>query len=432
MKLDFGVLFASIGLVIANAFFVAAEYSLVSLRRSKVERMAQSGHKSAMVLLRVVQNLSRYIAGLQIAITMCSIGVGSIVEPSVTGALNHAMHAAIPPGARVAISILLVTFFLVVLGELVPKYLTLRYCERVALLTVRPVVWVVIVLTPLVWLVQKAGGLVLLLFGVDITKSRSDALPKEELVMLVETGSAEGVLEKMSAELVTRALKIDALDAQDIMVHRLDIKWLDADLPKATVLERLKTIPFTRIPVCNGDIDELVGLAYLHDIVKNLDDPEFSLRKIVREPVLVPESLSLERIIAQMRDNKTQIVVVIDEYGGTSGLLTLEDVVEEVFGELEDRIEGDRPPIERLEGDRVSARAEIRFDELIDKLDIDIENPATDTLAQIIVDALDRVPRAGDSVETAIGTLRVENMARRRITRVSIHLSGPAKAPPES
>jgi putative hemolysin len=216
------------------------------------------------------------------------------------------------------------------------------------------------------------------------------------------------------------------------MIHRLDIKWVDSQFTKAELLERLSEIPYTRVPVCNGDIDEIVGVAYLHDIVRNLNNPDFKLTELMREPVIIPENLSVERIIDTMRDQKTQVVMVVDEYGGTSGLITLEDVVEEVFGELEDRIESERPVIETLANGRVSARADVRLDELVSRLDLSIDlGDQTDTLAQLIVDGLGRVPRAGDSVESPIGLIRVENMARRRVTRVSVQLSNELLSSPE-
>jgi CBS domain containing-hemolysin-like protein len=184
--------------------------------------------------------------------------------------------------------------------------------------------------------------------------------------------------------------------------------------------------------VCRGDIDDLVGIAYLHDIVKNLRREDFSLEKLLRPAIAVPENLTMEKIIAQMRDSKTQILIVMDEYGGTSGLITLEDVVEEVFGELEDRIESDRPPIELLPGGRISARSDVRYDEMVSFLHLDIDTgDNTDTLATIIVNDLERVPRPGDSVQTPLGTLRVENMARRRVTRVSLQLRPEILHPPK-
>jgi putative hemolysin len=408
--------------VLGSVFFVAAEYGIVSARKSRIDSLARKGNRNAKVLSKELDDVSPYVAASQVAITMIGIGVGTVTEPYVTEFLVDVLGKSVPHSVSFAASFLLVTFVLVVVGELVPKYLVLGSPEKVALFTVRPMKVVVTVFRPLIWLVQKAAAGVLRLFGRSM-KSESATIAREELMMLVQTGGAEGTLDRTHAEMVTRALKLDVLDARDIMVHRLDIKWLDVDLGKEELLERLSLIPYTRLPVCRGDIDDVVGIAYLHDIVKNLNRQDFELEKLLRPIIAVPENLPMEKIVATMRDQKTQILVVMDEYGGTSGLITLEDVVEEVFGELEDKLESERPHIELFTGGRVSARSDVRLDELVTFLRLPIETGEnTDTLAQIIVDGLDRVPRPGDSIASILGTMRVENMARRRITRVTVSL----------
>jgi putative hemolysin len=425
--------FISVLLILGSVFFVAAEYSLVSARKSRLEALARRGSKNAKRLVKELEDVSPYVAGSQIGITMISIGVGSVTEPFVTESLSKLFGTGVSPGFSYAISFVLISFVLVVVGELCPKYLALRAAEKVALVTYRPLKLLITVLRPLIWLAQTTAGLILRIFGINMKESGKEGMAKEELVMLVQSGGAEGTLDKLHAEMVARALKLDVLAARDIMVHRLDIKWLDISLTKEELLERLAQIPYTRLPVCRGDIDDLVGIAYLHDVVKNLSKEDLTLESILRPAVAIPENLTMEKIIAQMRDSKTQILIVMDEYGGTSGLITLEDVVEEVFGELEDRIESERPPIEVLNGGRVSARSDVRFDELVSFLRLNIETgDNTDTLATMIVNELERVPRPGDSVQSVLGTMRVENMARRRVTRVSIQLAPEILSPPES
>jgi CBS domain containing-hemolysin-like protein len=189
-------------------------------------------------------------------------------------------------------------------------------------------------------------------------------------------------------------------------------------------MRAVAAIPNTRVPVCRGDVDDVAGILYLHDFVRHWEDKDFDLEKILRPVVAVPENLTLDKIVERMQESRCQILIVADEYGGTAGLITLEDVVEEVFGELEDRIETERPTIELHPGGRVSARAEVRFDELVSRLGLDLpDDPSTDTLAQIFADRLERVPRMGDTIDTHLGVMRIENMARRRITRVSLQLN---------
>jgi CBS domain containing-hemolysin-like protein len=433
MSAELAAILISVGLIVGNAFFVAAEYALIGARRSRIEAMAKRGHRAAKLTLAATQDMSRYVAAVQVAITMFGIGVGSITEPFLTDQLGRLLGAQIPQAARVLISILIVTFVLVVLGELFPKYLVLRSPDRAAFATIRPLRVFVAVLSPLAWLAQTATQGIFRIFGMKVKDTESDAVPKEELLMMVRAGSDEGILEKGHADFVSRALRLDALDARDIMVHRLDMKWLDVSLGCEELLERLAVIPYSRLPVCRGDIDDMVGIVYLHDVVRHLEDKPFSLESLVRPLVAIPENLPVDKIIQTMRDEKTQMLIVLDEYGGTSGLITLEDVVEEVFGEMEDRLESERPPIEQLANGRVSARADVRYDELVDRLELRVEDSDnTDTLATILINALERVPRPGDSVETELGLMRVENMARRRITRVSLQLAEAIRPSPEA
>lgn len=423
MPPELGLLLTSIALILGNGFFVAGEYALVSARRSRIEAIAKKGSRSGKLLLDAIDDMSPYVAGIQIAITMFGIGIGIWTEPFIRSQVEHLVGASIGSTLSYILSFLVAVYLTVVFGELVPKLLTLHMADRLALIVIQPLYWINKLLTPLVWIVEPSGAFVLRLLGIKVGSSEEGVVPKEELLMLVRSGGAAGVLDKRHAELVTRALRLDVLDAQDIMVHRLDVKWLDVSLTKEQLLRQVRMIPYSRIPVCRGDIDDMVGVAYLHDIVVRFNDADFTLEKIARPVIAIPENLPMEKIVETMRTEKTQLLVVMDEYGGTSGIVTLEDVVEEVFGELEDRLESERPAIEVHPGGRVSARAEVRYDELVSRLHLNIDiGDATETLATMIIDRLERIPKAGDFVDSPVGQMRVENMARRRITRVGIQL----------
>lgn len=422
----------SVLLILSNAFFVAAEYALVASRRTRVEALAQKGSKTAQSLLKVMDQAPRYVAGIQVGITVCGLAIGSLTEPLVSKWIESMLGAALPVTARFIIALILVTFVLVVVGELVPKYLTLKHPERLALALVRPLRIIVLLFSPIASFAQAVGGILLKPFGVDINKMGESAISREELTLLVRAGENEGMLEESHANVVAKALRFDKLDAADIMIHRLDIKWIDVEFGRDEVLEACAKIPHSRVPVCRGDIDDVVGVLYVQDLLRKPVTGDFSLEKLVRPVEAVPENLTLNKIVNRMRDERTQILLVVDEYGGTSGLITLEDVVEEVFGEIEDQIESERPPIERLASNRLSARAEVRYDEILDFLEIEpTEESSTQTLAQLLIDSLERMPKLGDSVEIDIGALMVENMARQRITRVRILLKPELHETPE-
>lgn len=411
----------SVLLIVGSFFFVASEYALVSSRRGRVASLAKKSRRAKLVL-DSLDDVGRLLTTNQLGITMVGIGVGSVTEPALTHALTSFLGASVPRAVGFSLSYLCVTYLVVVIGELVPKFLALHSPEPIAMWAIRPLLLMATILKPLVWLANQSAILILRPFGIRAGE-HGDSFQKDEILMMVKSGQAGGALEQTHAEYITRALKLDTLTAKDIMIHRLDMKWLDLATPKDQLLNKMAEIPHSRVPVCRGDIDDVVGIAYLHDLVKTVSRGHLSLETILRQPVMVPENLTLDRIVSLMREERTQMVIVMDEYGGTSGLITLEDVVEEVFGELEDSIEGERPPVEVHPAGRITARADVRFDELVARLGIDLaDEPSTDTLAEMITNEISRVPKIGDAIETPLGTMRVDNMARRRITRVSLKL----------
>jgi CBS domain containing-hemolysin-like protein len=356
--------------------------------------------------------------------------MGSITEPLASRYIEWGLESSlghwivIPRAVSTTISILLVTYVVVVLAELVPKYAALHQPERVAMRLVRPMSICVSVIKPLAWLTQKTGSLILRMIGIRTEDAKGAYFSKDELILLLQSGRSEGALADEHAIYVSRALRFDDLTASDIMIHRLDMRWIDVQTPIDQLLKIAGDVSHSRIPVCNSDIDEVVGILYLQDLARAWGKTGLTIEELLRPVVVIPENLSLDRIITRMRESKSQIVIVVDEYGGTSGLITLEDVSEEVFGDLEDQFESERPVLEWQGEHRISAKANVRYDELLDFMGLHLdEDTTTETLATLIVDSLGRVPRIGDTLDLPIGKMRVENMARRRITRVGIQLA---------
>lgn len=422
------ILLVAVIFLTASAFFVFAEYVIVSARRSKWESEAKKGKRSAKLILEALDQQADYVAGIQTAITLIGIGMGSVLEPSITKMIDPLLAKLVPDfGVRI-ISVLLVSFPLVVIGELVPKYLALQFGDRFASMLIGPLRLVIRILSPFVWALRVSSSAILRLLRIP-TDTGNKTMSREELSLLVQASSDDGQFSENHSDAVSKALRLDQLDAADVMSHRLDVRWIDVDAPKAELLEAIAAIPHSRIPVAKKDIDDVVGVLYVHDLFKHLNQETISISELMRQPVFVPENLTLDRCVQLMQDNKSQVLIVRDEYGGTSGLLTLEDVVEEVFGDMEDTLESERPSIEQTSSKRLSARADTRYDELIDFLDMETGEPLdTRTLAQLLVDELERTPKLGDSIDLAIGKVRVEQVVRQRVVRVGIYLSKSATA----
>ncbi|MBL8048559.1 MAG: HlyC/CorC family transporter [Chthonomonas sp.] len=418
---------ASVALILANCYFVAAEYGLIGSRKGRLEPLAKKGSAAAKLVLGAMEQTQRYVAGIQVAITLCGLGIGSVAEPLISESFADALGQTVPRWVSVLLALLVATYVVVVIAELVPKYLAIRDPERVAMRCIRPLRLTVALLTPLAWLVERSGAVVLRPFGINVSELKDESLSRQELLLLVKSGANEGVYDEAHSRLVQKALMFDHLDAADIMIHRLDVKWVDVNISKEGLIEAMQANRHSRLVVCDGDIDNVVGILYLQDLIRSWGDPQWNLVDLLRKPDLIPENLNLNRVIQRMRDAKTQILMVADEYGGTSGLITLEDVVEEVFGELDDAPESDRPAIEAQGPYRLSIRADVRYDEILEFLQRDNDEVRTDAVAAIIAERLGKLPKLGDRVDDELGTFRVENMTRRRVTRVVLQLKSPAQ-----
>jgi len=414
------LLLISVALLLASAFFVAAEYSLVSSRKTKVASLAHQGVPGASRLVAEMKDLPRLIAACQIGITMIGIAVGTLTEPLASKAFANLTKGFLDTRISFAIAFLVVSFVLVAIGELAPKYATLRNPERAAILLIRPISLIAVLFKPLIWLAEGLTRLVLLPFGIRRTAEQSFKLPREEILLMIQAGTT---LEDTQLEVISRSLKIDKLCARDIMIHRLDVKWLDANLKLSEAFKQLSTIEYSRVPICNHDIDDVVGVVYVIDVIKVLDQQDLEISVLARPAIAVPENLSLDRILIRMRETNSQILIVMDEYGGTSGIITLEDLVEEIFGDLEDSTGHINPVIQVLRPGFLFAKAELRLDELAAYLGMNTYDVGTDSLATLLSEGLQRVPKRGDQMEFIFGKLKVAIMNKRRITYVEIELN---------
>lgn len=421
MESDSWRLVGVFALVIANAFFVASEYALVGSRHGRLAGLAKRGNRTASAALAALGNLNRYIAGIQLAITMAGIGMGWLGEQTLAGLLAPFFDGIGLRFMSTAIAFLLVTFVLVVLGELVPKYVTIRAPERVLLRVILPLNVCLFVLRPLTVLLEFAGHWALRPLGIDTRTNVPSAVAKDELAMIIRESHSGGELDEAHARVITKALSFAELQADDVMIPRVDIVHVDADTPRDELLAKVAGQAHTRlVAVEDGDLDEVVGILHLQDFVRFLAGKVPDLRSALRPPVFVPQNLSLKNLVERMQEQKTQMLIIRDEHGGTAGLLTLEDIVEEIFGELDDQVEHAQPRIQTWFDGRIVMRGDVRTDELADYLGLE-ENPLPrEPVSTIILDDIDRTPRIGDSVETDLGLLRVVNMSRHRITRVSL------------
>jgi len=418
-------------LIVGNAFFVAAEYALVRVRRTRMEALAAQGSTLAQVVLHGLNHLSRYIAGVQVGITLAGLALGRFGEPVLADMLHPLLAWLFPPwlvgqegstGMTTGLSLLVISYLLVVLSELVPKAITLQFAEQVALLVAKPMQWAVMVFTPLIWSMNALGNAILRMLHLPPPEEGQSVYSVEELHLLIVQSHQAGILEDIERRLMQRGVQFAELRVANVMIPRVDIVALDLTLPETEVLDQAAQTIHTRLPAYEGTLEQVIGIVHLQDMFKYVRQakPKQSLRQLVRPALFVPEVMPLDELLRTFQQQHAQLALVINEFGSVEGLVTLEDMVEELVGEVHDTLEAVQPSIQHLPDGRVLVRGEVRLRELNDQLGWDIQDEDVDTMAGYIMKMLGRTARVGDVIDTPYGRIQVENMAQVRITQVAI------------
>src|SRR3954454_11180472 len=344
-------LLAVILIVLANGFFVAAEYALVTVRRTRIQELIAPGSRKARRGDELQQNPPRFISAIQLGVTLSSLALGAIGEPVVSEILRspldllpESLHTSVATTIAVIAAFVILSFFHVVMGEIVPKSFTLQHAERVALVVAGPINWFYALFRPFIWVLVKASGAVLRWVGVTAPTGLSLVHSEEELKMLVTGSREKGVLEAEEQEMLHNVFEFADKDAADVMVPRPDVVAVSAELPVAELLRVVLDHPFTRYPVFADDLDDIIGILHVRDLFSALHDrgmDRVDLRSILRTAIVVPETKHLDELLTEFQTTANHMAIVVDEYGSVEGLVTLEDLLEEIVGEIGD--EFDRP-----------------------------------------------------------------------------------------
>ena len=426
---------AVLGLVAINGFFVAAEFSLVAARRSRLDEMIAKGDRGAKVVQSALKDIDRYIAGTQLGITIASLALGWIGEPVLAHLFDQAFRLiGLNPSstathvAAVPVAFFLLTFFHIVLGELAPKSIALASPERTAKAVTRPLQVFSRFMSPLIWLFNGTANSLLRIFGIEPSTDQEGHSPAE-IRFLVMQAHARGTLDESDRAMLAGVLDFHEKKARDVMRPRTDIVALDIEATEEEVWEVLRRERYSRYPVYRESLDDVVGVFLAKDLWLHSGDAPFNLADFVREPMYVPDSRPAERVLDDLRRTRAHMAVVLDEYGGTAGIVTMEDLVEEVVGDIAD--EYDFASRESVVTDGVLELAGSLS--LIDvRSDYRIQIPEGDwtTLGGYAFAKLGRLPRMGDRIPIPGGEMEVVAMDGRRIAALRIHRAGVRQQPP--
>lgn len=427
-------LLATAALIGANAFFAAFEFSLVSARRTRIEQMAAQGNSTALLARTLMDEPDRFIAAAQLGVTMTSLGLGWIGEEAIAGLIRPPIQhltgiiwgEAIAHTVATVISFGLITFLHIVLGEQVPKTAAVRYCERVLLFAARPMDAFFRLFRLFIWVLDTSTAAVLRLIGLQPIGGHHTIYSVDELKLLLKESQEGGELEAGQEEMARKVFEFGGLRVNEVMIPRTEIVGVDEETTLEEMLQTFSQASHARFPIYKGDLDNITGIVAVKDVLMHLAaDPAGALhlkaRELARPAFVVPETRTVGGLFADMREHKIQMAVVIDEYGGTAGIVTLEELVEEIVGTLSDELARQEPRVERLDDLTVRVDAQMRVDEANDWLRLPLpESDYYETVAGFILYRLGRIPREGDKLRYGGWCITVSQMKGPKIEKVLI------------
>ncbi len=426
-----GVIFLKLGtvlfLVLLNGFFVASEFAIVKVRGSQLEALGES----AKFPRHVVAHLDAYLSATQLGITLASLGLGWLGEPFLARmiepffALIGVTAPAVIHGVSFGLAFATITFLHIVLGELAPKSLAIRKSVPTTLWVTRPLGFFYTVFKPAIWVLNgAANGLLKHALCIDPVGESARAHSEEELrLLLAESGQAHE-LSARSAQISVNAFNLRRLAAREIMTPRREVVFLDVEDSFASSLRRAKASRHTRFPLCRGHLDEVLGIVHVKDMIALPDEPAPELEAIKREPLLVPEMISLEKLLDLFLAKRAHLALAVDEYGGVVGIVTLDNVIEEVVGEIQDEFDAESPQYKALGAGEFSARGSLALHELRRRTGLDLESAEVSTIGGYVTELLGHLPRPGETVRIEDYLVTVTKASPRRVRQLHFQKGG--------
>jgi putative hemolysin len=384
-------------LILLNAFFVAAEYGLVTARRTRIVELQHQGNRRARDVLRITSDPPRFIAAMQLGVTLTSLGIGALGEVALSRLFDKGMATLL----AVLLAYLILTFLHVVIGELVPKGIALGHSEGTALFVSAPVRFFFIVMRPVVWFLEASTEIVLRWLGLKPPGAGDDVLSEAELRMLVSQSTEHGEIEQQEQEMLYKVFDFADKEAKDVMVPRPEVVALSIDLPPEQCLEAVMDSPYTRYPVYRESLDNVVGILHVRDLFRALRDRgmhEVTVEDIIRPAHIVPETKDLAALLAEFRRANQHMAIVVDEYGDMEGIVTLEDLLEEIVGDIEDEFDLPDESIEQIDEDTVIIDGTFPIDDFNERFKTEMPDEDYHTMAGFVFGLLGRQPEAGDTI----------------------------------
>lgn len=417
-------------LTLLNAFFASAEMAIVSVNRNRIKMLADDGDKKASLLVDLLEEPNKFLSTIQVGITLAGFFSSASAATGISEVIGASLSQLGIPYAQ-SISIIVITiilsYFTLVFGELVPKRIALQKSEQMAMLSVRPIVFVSKFAKPFVKLLSLSTNVLLRVIGMSDT-DLEEKVSREEIKSLVDAGEEYGVINQIEKEMINSIFDFDDKLAKEVMTPRTEVYMINSKLPLS--IEELLEENYSRIPVYEGDMDNIIGILYLKDFLHEAYQVGFEnvdIKKLLHRPYFVPECKNIDQLFKELQKSKRHLAVLIDEYGGFSGIVTIEDLIEEVMGDINDEYDDDDPVIRKIDNDTYIVNGLISIKELNDKLqlNLDEETEDYDTLGGFLINQIDYIPSETEEcmVEYENLLFKVQCVKDKRIETVKIHMN---------
>lgn len=424
-------LFLVFFLVFANAFFVVSEFSIVKIRRTKLEELAHGGDKRAVTALKITEHLNTYLSAIQLGITLASLGLGWIGEPAVSRLIEDmiggvfAENRILLHSVSFGVAFAFITLLHVVLGELVPKSLAIIHTESYVLKIAPLLYWFNKLFAPFIWVFDHVSIGILKLAGVNTSGEGEEVHSEEEIKLIIDASQKDGIIDDTEGEIIQNAIDFSEIYAHEIMIPRQDMKCLYQNYTFTEAMDFIKKHNHTRFPLCNKDKDHIIGMLHIRDLLEYEGDENDKdiLTKLARKILFVPENKSISEILHQMMLRHVHLAIVVDEYGGTAGLLSMEDILEELVGDIMDEHDDiTDEPIKKIDDKVCEFDGVVLVEDAFDSMGLPECEHEESTMGGYVFGLLGRLPKVGDKVEDVYCEYEVIGIDNMRITRIKARI----------
>ena len=415
-------------LILFNAYFAATEIAFISLNDAKIEKEAKEGNKKAKNILKMLKSPSKFLATIQIGITLAGFLSSAFASDAFADKLAPVLNSWLPVlsleawrGIAIVLITIMLSFFTLVFGELVPKRLAMKYYEKISYATIGVIRGISIVTAPFVKLLTFSTNMISKIFGVG--EAEEEVVTEEEIKMMIDEGEEKGTIERGEKQLLNNVFEFNDIIVSEVMTPRTEMYAIDMNSDINDTLDEIDEFKYSRIPVYEDNIDDIKGILFVKDILKPLkENKRIDIKKLIREPYFVPESKDIDELFKEMQQNKVQIAIAIDEYGGTAGLITMEDIIEELVGNIFDEYDEEEADYKKIDENTYILNGTITSYELKKIFNIELPDGDYETLSGYLIDKLGRIPDEDEHpvIEDENLTYKVEEIDDKRIKYVKV------------